>query len=55
MVLLYPEKTSTVTAKLGAETCPSTDRPILFYYIIRMRNGNIFDDYLNTLPITIRS
>ena len=55
MVLLYPEKKSTVTTKLGAETCPSTDRPILFYYIIRMRNGNIFDDYLNTIPITIRS
>ena len=55
MVFLYLEKNSTATRKPGGETCWSTDQPILFCYIIRTKNGNIFDDRLNIIPITIRS
>ena len=54
MVLLYLEKNSTATNKPGAENCQSTSQPILFCYIIWMRNGNIFDDCLNIIHITIK-
>ena len=55
MLLLHSGKNSTTTRKPGVETCQSTDRPILFCFIIWTRNGNIFDDRLNITPITIRS
>ena len=54
MVLLYLEKNSTATNKPGAENCQSTSQPILICYIIWMRNGNIFDDCLNIIHITIK-
>ena len=54
MVLLYLEKNSTATNNPGAENCQSTSQPILFCYIIWMRNGNIFDDCLNIIHITIK-
>ena len=53
MVLLYSEKNSTATNKPGAESCQSTNQPIFFCYIIWMQNGNIFDDCLNIIHITI--
>ena len=52
MVAMYSENNSTATRNPGAETCRSTDQPILFCYIIRTRNGNVFDDRLNIIPIT---